>query len=442
MKLDYKGLAVIILVIGVVVAGSYTLGMKQGQQTATVQAPAQQPASQAQAPTSQVPAGQAGQSRMPAGHPGGTSNMRQRALDANQQSRAAQSMDVRRSSAANFTHFRVGNRNVKGMVADGDQVWVGTSGGVIRYDINSDDYKLFDVNNGSLISNGVFHVSKLEDKVVVGTYGGGMSIYTAANKNWRNYNIPDGLADQFVYDIVKADNGDYWIATWSGANLVKGGKMDDASAWQTFTVANTNGGLPNDWVYGVEKGKNGDLWFATEGGLALYRDGKWTNWNHEKGLGASYETVKKDIGFTNDPAKMSQHHKRQKTEQGLQDVQVGFNPNYIVSLAVDNDGIIWCGTWGGGLAKFDGKTWTNYTTLDGLPGNHVFMLKVDEQDGRLWIGTNKGLARFKADGKGFSVMTKNDGLFADNVFSMAKAKDGTLWVGSFGGVARLKDVKL
>ena len=94
------------------------------------------------------------------------------------------------------------------------------------------------------------------------------------------------------------------------------------------------------------------------------------------------------------------------------------------------------------MAKFDGKTWKNYTVKDGLPGNHIFMLKFDKQDRRLWIGTNRGLARPKTDGGGFTVMTKADGLYADNVFSLAKAKDGSLWVGSFGGVARLSNYKL
>jgi ligand-binding sensor domain-containing protein len=55
----------------------------------------------------------------------------------------------------------------------------------------------------------------------------------------------------------------------------------------------------------------------------------------------------------------------------------------------------------------------------------------------MWIGTNKGLARPTANG--FKVMTKADGLFADNVFSLAEATDGSLWVGSFGGVARIVD---
>ena len=60
-----------------------------------------------------------------------------------------------------------------------------------------------------------------------------------------------------------------------------------------------------------------------------------------------------------------------------------------------------------------------------------------DPDDKLWIGTNAGLAKLNDDGKGFSVMTTADGLYADNVFSMANAADGSLWIGSFGGVARL-----
>ena len=32
-------------------------------------------------------------------------------------------------------------------MADGDIMWVGTSGGVIRYDIKTDDYELFDLRS-------------------------------------------------------------------------------------------------------------------------------------------------------------------------------------------------------------------------------------------------------------------------------------------------------
>lgn len=333
-----------------------------------------------------------------------------------------------------FTHFRVGNKNVKRIFVDGDTVWVGTSGGAVRYDTRTDEYKLFDVKNG-LLSNGVFYVGKLGGRIALGTYGGGLSLLEASTQQWRTYNIPEGLGDAFVYDVLEAKNGDVWIATWSGVNRVRGGALDDRSKWDLYTVENTGGGLPNDWVYGLAEGSNGEIWLGTEGGLALYRDGRWQNWNHAKGLGADYARVKDHIQYKTDPAKVSQHHARQKEEMGLKDVEVAYNPNYIVSLVVDGDGVVWVGTWGAGLSRFDGTRWTQYTMAEGLPGNHVFMLHRDPK-GTLWVGTNNGLARMK-DGN-FEVMTTRHGLFGNAVFSMATLSDGTLWVGSFGGVAKIK----
>jgi ligand-binding sensor domain-containing protein len=334
---------------------------------------------------------------------------------------------------AKFVHFRTGNRNVKDMLVDGNVLWVATSGGLIRYDTATEKFRLFDNQNG-LLSNGMFHVGKLGGRIVVGTYGGGMSLYDEAKDSWETINIPEGLGDAFVYDVLEASNGDVWIATWSGVNRVRKGALRDRSQWEIFTVANTKGGLPNDWVYGLAEGKSGEIWLATEGGLGRFHNGKWENWNHAKGLGAPYEKVKDDISFKSDPAQVSSHHARQKEEMGLTDIKVAFNPNYIIALAVDADGIVWAGTWGGGLSRFDGRTWAHYTTAEGLPGNHVFMLHVDAKK-RLWIGTNNGLARLQNNK--FMVLNTNDGLFANNVFSMASGRDDSIWVGSYGGVAHI-----
>ena len=412
MKLDYKGWAIVVLAAGAVAGGGgYMLGMGQKQSGAAA------PASSANESNSGSPL---------------INTATAAAASPTHPSMAG----AKGAGNGKFTHFRVGNRNVKGMYADGNIIWIGTSGGVIRYDVESDNFRIFDNKTKGLLSNGIFHVSKLGDKILAGTYGGGLSVYDPKTDQWKNLNIPDGLADQFVYDVQKVANGDVWIATWSGVNRVRGGVLEDASKWDTFTVENTQRGLPNPWVYALEEGKNGEMWFATEEGLARYKDGKWQNWQHEEGLGAPLEAVKDAIQFTNDPAKSSSHHARQKAEQGLQDVNVAYNPNYIISLKVDRQGVVWCGTWGGGLARFDGKTWRNFTTADGLPANHIFMLYLDPQ-GKLWAGTNRGLARLNDDGKSFTVMTTADGLYADNVFSMTNAADGSLWIGSFGGVAHL-----
>lgn len=412
MKLDLKVVAVLLVVASGLVVVSYNVG----QNNAVLSVPDKS------APTIPI----ADNSARPTDHPSA-------------QASNATSFDLGQPSLeknAKLMHFKVGNRNVKSMYADGKIVWIGTSGGVIRYDTDTDAYELYDNKTSGLLSNGVFHVSKLGKRIIAGTYGGGLSVLDVTTKKWKNINIPDGLADQFVYDVEQAPNGDVWVATWSGANRIRGGDLDNPAAWESFTVENTQGGLPNPWVYGVEVGANGDVWFATESGLARYKDGVWKNWQHKDGLGAPFEVVRDAIQFTSDPAKASKHHAQQKSEQGLDSVDVAYNPNYIISLKVDKDGVVWCGTWGGGLARFDGKTWRNYTTTDGLPGNHIFMLYIDPQN-TLWAGTSRGLAKVSSANAKFSVLTTKDGLFADNVFSMANASDGSVWIGSFGGVARL-----
>lgn len=434
MQLGLKSVSVIIVIMVGMVAGAYMLGVKQTANPPV--SPAAQPAATEQKTPIQPGAA------LPSNHPplnqgGQQAAQGQAGQQVQQQGQEGRAGQERADPNAKFTHFNVGNSNVKSVYVDGKFVWVGTSSGVIRYDTSTDEYRLYDTRNG-LLSNGMFWVGKLGERIAVGTYGGGLSLYDQANDVWDNINLPDGLADAFVYGVMKLDNGDVWIATWSGANRIRGGNLKDRSKWDTYTVKNTNGGLPNDWVYGLAKGKNGEVWLATEGGLARYKDGKWDNWNHSKGQGAPIEKVKNDPQFGNDPAKVSSHHARQKEEMGLKGVNVAYNPNYIISMQIDRDGAVWCGTWGGGLARFDGKTWRNYTMSDGLPGNHIFMLHYD-QDGILWIGTNNGVARF--DGSKFTILTTADGLFSNTVFSMATAPDRTRWIGSFGGVARLTGLK-
>ncbi len=410
--MNFKTLGIVIAVAAVVGGLAYNAGTNQ---TATV---TPMPASQQSAAATAAPAA--------ANRPALPAAIQQPALPTGH------------GAYERFTHFNVGQRNVKSIFADGDIVWVGTSGGVIEYHTATGQHISHNVDSNALLSNGVFHVSKIGDKIAAGTYGGGLSLYDTNKKTWKNYNIPEGLGDQFVYDALTTKSGDVWVATWSGATLIRGGKMDDPDAWITYTVKNTNDGLANDWVYGLQEGQNGDVWLGTEGGLTLFRDGKWKSWNHDDGLGAKYDEVKDDIKFTNDPGDASKHHARQKVEQGLEDVDIAFNPNYIISMVIDDDGNVWNGTWGAGLSMFDGEKWTTYTQSDGLPANHIFMLHKDKF-GDIWAGTSKGLAKFKGHGKGFDVKTKLDGLFSDNVFSMAEADDGSVWLGSFGGVTLFRE---
>jgi signal transduction histidine kinase len=66
--------------------------------------------------------------------------------------------------------------------------------------------------------------------------------------------------------------------------------------------------------------------------------------------------------------------------------------NDIASLWVDRSGVLWVGTGGRGLARFDGRDWTHYTTRQGLASNSLSYLLGDDR-GALWIGSNAGIMR-------------------------------------------------
>jgi len=421
MQLNIKSVTVIAVIVIGLVAGIYVVSMKPTAPTAPAKtAGALQPGAQMPPDHPAIEQPNGTQTSAQTGQPGG--------------GRMGKAIEDPKTK---FTHFRVGNSNVKCIFIDGKDVWVGTSGGVIRYNTANDEFRYFDQKDG-LLSKGIFSIGKLDGRIAVGTYGGGMSLFNEASNKWDNYNVPNGLADAFVYKVLKAGNGDTWIATWSGANRIRGGNLKDRSKWDVYTVENTKGGLPNDWVYSLAEGIDGEMWFATEGGPARFKDGKWQHWK----VGASYDKIKNDPKFGVDPAKFSEHHAQQAREMGLEGKSGAgaYNPNYIVSLQVDSDGKVWAGTWGGGLAHFDGKSWRNYTMADGLPGNLIFMLH-REPSGKLWIGTNNGIAILdgeKVSPKHLKLLTTSDGLFSNTVFSMATAEDGSKWLGSFGGVTHLK----
>ena len=419
MRLNIKSVTVFAVIVIGMAAGIYAVRMKQAS---TV-------------PEKTVGPIQSG-TEMPPGHPAVNNGDKPASPQENRQE-AGRIGSAVEDPNTKFTHFRVGNSNVKSIFIDGKDVWIGTSGGVIRYNTATDNFRFFDQKDG-LLSKGIFNIGKLDGRIVVGTYGGGMSLFDKASNRWDNYNVPNGLADAFVYKVLKASNGDTWIATWSGANRIRGGDLNDRSKWDVYTVENTKGGLPNDWVYSLAEGKDGEMWFATEGGPARFKNGKWQHWK----VGAPYDKIKNDPKFGVDPAKFSEHHAQQAREMGLEGKSGAgaYNPNYIVSLVVDSDGVVWCGTWGGGLSRFDGKNWRNYTMADGLPGNLIFMLNRDPS-GKLWIGTNNGVAVLEGDNikaKKLKLMTTKDGLFSNTVFSMATGEDGSKWLGSFGGVTHLK----
>ncbi len=78
------------------------------------------------------------------------------------------------------------------------------------------------------------------------------------------------------------------------------------------------------------------------------------------------------------------------------------------------------------FAPFKKGTWRSYTTLDGLVHNTVYDIYGDS-NGVIWFGTEGGVSRY--DGKGFVNFTVRDGLAGNCVDAICRADDGAIWLG-------------
>src|SRR5436190_21721398 len=65
----------------------------------------------------------------------------------------------------------------------------------------------------------------------------------------------------------------------------------------------------------------------------------------------------------------------------------------------DNAGNLWFGTTGEGVYKYDGKSFSQFTTTNGLNSNKVYCI-LEDKDGKIWIGTEAGVCLY--DGKVFA----------------------------------------
>ena len=99
----------------------------------------------------------------------------------------------------------------------------------------------------------------------------------------------------------------------------------------------------------------------------------------------------------------------------------------------DSKGNIWIGTFWGGVSKYDGETFTNYTK-DGIIGGVEISGFFEDKNGDIWFGAeNNGVYQY--DGKNFSHYYKKDGLDAI-VLSIYRDQENRFWFGGWGGLFR------
>lgn len=113
-------------------------------------------------------------------------------------------------------------------------------------------------------------------------------------------------------------------------------------------------------------------------------------------------------------------------------VEDGLASNDVTCLAVADDGTLWIGTQEDGAAFLDGQSWTACAE-DDVPSVKMVMADFDSR-GRLWLGGNGGVTMF--DGAGFKSFDYRLGFPGDWAYDMAQDPQGRIWFASWHGVSR------
>lgn len=110
----------------------------------------------------------------------------------------------------------------------------------------------------------------------------------------------------------------------------------------------------------------------------------------------------------------------------------GLLTNAVATIYCDAHGMVWVGV-DGGIVRYDGAKWTEFTRANGAPGQFVDAIQ-GGPDGTVWFGAEDGgLSRF--DGKTLAPVPRgNQNLVPSLIKTILRGRDGSLWFVTANGV--------
>ncbi|MBK8670570.1 MAG: hypothetical protein IPN89_14405 [Saprospiraceae bacterium] len=95
----------------------------------------------------------------------------------------------------------------------------------------------------------------------------------------------------------------------------------------------------------------------------------------------------------------------------------------------DKKGNIWVSTFYGGVSKYDGKTYINFTK-DGIIKGEEAGGFLEDRKGNIWF-TAENVGVYRYDGTNFTLYTTENGLTSNLVLSIYEDNKGQLWFGTW-----------
>lgn len=282
-------------------------------------------------------------------------------------------------------------------------LWLGTNEGLYFFDSVKKELALI-LSTDKMVVLSLFQ-SK-DGKIWIGS-DKGLFYLNEGSKNIQNLKQQPGnlsdLSNNVIHSILEDQNGIFWVGTGSGLN-----KHDHYIS--QFNTTRVNEFKQNDYIsnkiWVIEKTKDNKLWIGSEGGLFSLND----QLTHK-----SYKRIKA--------------------------VLPGVSVN---SIAKQENGNLWLGTYGDGLIYFNRKNNKfkkinhKFNASNSRNSEVIKTLLLSKDEEVLWIGTPKGLNRMSLLDQeiSFHQFHSDDGvnIKANSIITLHETQNNMLWVGTEGGL--------
>ncbi len=247
-----------------------------------------------------------------------------------------------------------------------------------------------------------------DDKLLIGTYQGGLNILDLDTRLFKRFSDPTrSNYPKHVNAIIKYGD-DFLLGTELGVIRF----APDNETLKPL-LANIKGSEPQSMVSTLYIDSMGILWIGYENsGLASYNP---ESGEYQKYLSEEFDNTK-------------------------------IASNSINCIMEDHRFRLWIGTDGGGLCQYNRKE-NRFKTFNrqqnNLPSDFVYGIK-ESRYGNLWIATSKGLSRFDLENKTFFNYTHESGLplLELNYKSILLTNSGELFIGGIDGLISFREKDL
>jgi len=343
-------------------------------------------------------------------------------------------------------------------------LWCASENGIYIHDTKLNKFNVYRASQDNIESrrqNMVWSILKDKNDIVwIGTtYGLNKLVWSEKSKTYVYQYIPNNAQDSAtrnkhsVTTLFELDKN--YLLIGSGAGLFKVNKHTLHFTNIPINIENSSSLNPNDFKIPSEicRGENGVIWIGTHRGLLKYN----TYTNTFKGYKLPItpnSTGNNIIDFvtldTENKLWIGTHSGvnvflPEKEEFYYLNNDLDLEKVSVWTIYNAKDGSTWYATYGLGLHHIspkgeklnfeEGYDKEEFHVKDGLPNEYMYSILPDEE-GNLWMSTNKGICKFNPSTKLFVNYTSEDGLQSNEFNSGAffKADDGELLFGGPSGI--------